>query len=324
MKWTYSSSRIFVKCQKMWYFHTNYANSRSKNQLRKQAFQLKQLQSISAWRGSLVDKTIERTMISYINKNEHPRKSEILEFAHDLLDRQLEFGMKQKHKDTSMVKSKTGDEYCAFYDLEYKGSLDQKAVDFAKSEVTTALNNILNSKLLEKLILEENYSVSQRSISYTLDSDIHVNATPDLISFSKKSISIIDWKVHAFATARARKQLGIYALVLLNQNPHKDYPENFNDIRKQNENIKLIEYQLLQNKLRKYEITQEDLHEFEDYIYLSALKMKRVLKEQEKGELPGSHFESARSTNVCTSCRFKAICWDQVRINKSKGEGDGS
>ena len=58
MRWSYSSSRSFKQCQKQWFFKNVVASAKSKDPFRRRAYMLSKLQSISAWRGKIVDDVI--------------------------------------------------------------------------------------------------------------------------------------------------------------------------------------------------------------------------------------------------------------------------
>ncbi len=67
MRWSYSASRSFRQCQRQWFFKNVAASPTAKDPFRKRAYLLGKLQSISAWRGRVVDEVISKTLISNIN-----------------------------------------------------------------------------------------------------------------------------------------------------------------------------------------------------------------------------------------------------------------
>jgi hypothetical protein len=68
MRWSYSASRNFRQCQRQWYFKNIVASARAKEPLRRRAYLLSKLQSVSAWRGKIVDDVISKTLIPRINR----------------------------------------------------------------------------------------------------------------------------------------------------------------------------------------------------------------------------------------------------------------
>ena len=132
MVWSVSKGRVFNQCQRKWLYYEKVASATSNDPLRKEVYQLKQLQSVSAWRGSLVDTVIESTFIPKLRKNQVPERDEVFSFADNLIKKQLQFGRAEKHKEEGVTKSRSGSDYCAFYDIEYNNGLQENALQEAK------------------------------------------------------------------------------------------------------------------------------------------------------------------------------------------------
>jgi hypothetical protein len=77
MKWSFSAARTFAACQRKWFYSNIFAYWGAKDKLRKEAYYLKQLQSIYAWRGSLVDKVISRKIVPAMKKGHMPSVKEV-------------------------------------------------------------------------------------------------------------------------------------------------------------------------------------------------------------------------------------------------------
>lgn len=285
------------------------ANSRTKNSIRKEAYFLKQLKSIYAWRGSLVDTIIEKFIVPRINVKQLPTEDDVINFSKKLIDEQLEFGRSKKYRLPNVTKSSTEESYCAFYDVEYNGDLKEEQIQEAKSDVDISLRNLVRSDFLKELMENSKYIISQRSLIFQY-ADTNISCTPDLIIFNKDgSTSVVDWKVHAFANADYRLQLGIYGFALSKVKPHVDFPiesiENITDPIK----INLIEYQLLKNKIRTYSIDSNDIIMIENYIFQSIIQINRIADGKKYDQLDIDQFKTAISPGICESCSFKKLCW---------------
>src|SRR4030067_1282509 len=150
MEWSISKSKMFMKCQRKWYYYTIVASPTSKDPFRRQAQQLKQLQSVYAWRGSVVDRVIQKFMVPEIRRHNLPSEDAVLNYASQLMDKQIDFGRQRKH--LLAEESQSGcDEYCAFYDLEYGIDLDEGSLSIAREEVALALKNLLKSNFLKQI-----------------------------------------------------------------------------------------------------------------------------------------------------------------------------
>lgn len=240
MAWSISKAKVFSKCQRKWYYMYMLAHHSIKNPLRREAFLLKQLQSISAWRGNIVDKVIEKKIVPQILYGYPIREKEVIDYSMQLMEKQLAFGIQRKHLQPGITKSSAGDEYCAFYDLEYNNGLDKNQIDTAKEEIKIALTNLIKSKLINDLLAEKPYLIAQRTLTYEL-AETSISSTPDLIVFHKdKAPTIIDWKVHAFGNAEYWLQLGVYGLALSLVKPHNDFPKNNLSILRNPTDFRLI------------------------------------------------------------------------------------
>lgn len=300
-----------MQCPRKWYYSEIFSSPRSKESIRKEAYLLKQLQSIHAWRGSLVDKVISTLIATKLRFNKLPTEQEALSYADDLADRQLAFGRACRHRASGLTKSGAGDEYCAFYDLEYNGCLDEAQILQARKEIKTSLQNLFRSDFFNSINNGDTLGIiPQRTLMFQF-ADTTISCTPDLIVLFKNSAPlIVDWKVHYFGISEYWLQLGIYAVALSRVNPHKDFPSSIHDRLKDPTRIRLIEYQLLNNNQRDYSISEDDVAEIEDYIFKSSLDINNAVDGRKPIQLKASDFQSARSPNTCARCQFKKMCWE--------------
>jgi hypothetical protein len=67
MRWSYSASRSFRECQRQWFFKNIVASARATEPFRRRVYLLSKLQSVSAWRGKIVDNVISKTLIPGLN-----------------------------------------------------------------------------------------------------------------------------------------------------------------------------------------------------------------------------------------------------------------
>lgn len=275
---------------------------------------LKQLQSLHAWRGSLVDKVIENLIVPRTKYGSMPSENEVIDFSMKLMDEQVAFGMAAKHRCQNMMKSNGNGAYCAFYDVEYNGGLNEKTLQDARQEVKTSLVNLLRSDFLKEIMKNSSALIAQRPLMFEFENTT-ILCIPDLIVFSKQARPlIIDWKVHSFGNADSWLQLGVYAVALSNVKPHKDFPVDVQNVLKDPTNIQLVEYQLLKNKQREYSISLEDIDDIYDYIFRSCSEMNRLIKGRKYKELDINQFQTARSPSVCEKCQFKKLCWKRVPV----------
>lgn len=318
MKWSINKSKMFSKCQRKWYFSEIVAQPRSKKGIRREVYLLKQLKSIYAWRGSLVDTVIHKFVTPVLLHHNLPDETEVLEYALRLMNSQICFGKEQKYKCFNITKSSSGDNHCAFYDLEYNGKLDEESLKKAGDDIILSLKNLLSSELIVRIAKDNKYVISQRSLSYR-SFDVTVVCVPDMIVFFENRPPIIlDWKVHTHGNSDAWLQLGVYSVALSNITAHKDFPGNFAAFAKDTSQTELIEFQLLKNVQRKYSITGDDVLDIEDYMFKSITEMKNLVGGREFSELDVNPFRTASSPQTCQTCQFKKLCWINANVGPKR------
>jgi hypothetical protein len=309
MKWSITKSKMFSYCQRKWYYSEIMASPTSKDPLRREAYMLKQLQSLHAWRGSIVDKVIERFIIPNVKAKHLPSEDEVNDYCNKLMENQIAFGKARMHLRPNVTKSVGGDTYCAFFDLEYNGGLDEAKLDVAKEEARTALRNLIQGDFLRKIMEKSTRIIAQRQITFKMDK-FTVSCTPDLIVFYYDAPPlIVDWKVHYYANADSWLQLAVYAVALSKVKPHKDFPDRAHCIIEDAGRIRMLEYQLFKNEQREYSISSEDQADIYDYIFKSCIDIDGIVGEKKYDAIDVSQFQTARSPQLCDRCQFKRICW---------------
>ena len=63
MDWSISKAKLFQSCQRRWYFTSIARWNAKKEPIKREAYLLKSLQTVQGWRGSLVDKIIEKKIL---------------------------------------------------------------------------------------------------------------------------------------------------------------------------------------------------------------------------------------------------------------------
>lgn len=313
MRWSYSASRSFRRCQRQWFFKNIVANANAKDPLRKRAFLLGKLQSISAWRGSIVDKVISKTLIRNLNRNSQITLKQAKNCARGIFERQLAYARHHPITDLGLQVSKAGDDFAVFHAMEYEGELSEHEIDQAWCEVENALANLFSLDDIKRLLKSANYLIPQRALQFTLMDEVKVLAFPDAVLFyDGVAPAIIDWKVHAFGTNDAWLQMAIYAIALSRCDPHSDFPDGF---KTQPHEIALYEVQLLTKIVRKHSLAEEQIMEAEEYMLSSAYEIACLIEGKKYADLNVEDFRVARYPETCRRCAFRAICWETSDVH---------
>lgn len=301
MKWSFSKSKIFLTCQRKWFFNEYVARWNAKDDFRKEAHTLKQLYSRFAWRGKIVDDIIEKKIVPELSINNLPDFEDIERNVEELIKKQYNYAKSKRYRKDGETKQKAGENFCALKEIEFEKGISENDLYLVKEDIFNSLNNLLQSKLIKEIKGESCQLFSQKRLNFKFNNDVNIVCIPDLIVIYKEHPPlIIDWKVHQFANSEARMQLFTYAYVYYNVS--EDNP-NLNKI----EDIKLIEYQLLKNYLWEYSINPEDILETEDHIFDTSSEMKNLIRDRSYDQINLSELKTATSPRVCYNCNFKKL-----------------
>ncbi|MCE2449762.1 MAG: PD-(D/E)XK nuclease family protein [Candidatus Latescibacteria bacterium] len=313
MRWSYSASRSFRQCQRQWFFKNVAVSARAKDPSRRRAHLLGKLQSISAWRGRIVDDVLSKTLIPNLNRGVCLTLQGAKNRARGLFDRQLAYARQHPIADLGLQVSKEGDDFAVFHAMEYEGELSEHEIERAWCDVETALVNLFSLDDIKRILKSSDYIVSQRALQFTLMDDVTVLAYPDVIAFRGDAPpTIIDWKVHAFGTNDAWLQLAIYAIALSRCRPHRDFPSGFET---QPQESALYEVQLLTNVVRKHSLEEEQIVEAEEYMLSSAYEIACLTEGRKYADLNVEDFRGAAYEETCQRCAFRAICWEKSHVH---------
>jgi hypothetical protein len=247
MIWSVSTGKMFERCQRQWFFKTQLASAKAKDETRRRAWRLSKLQSLSAWRGSLVDQVLGQEVLPAFGQGRSITVDQALVIAMARFDRQLAIGRAHRLHEDGFTPTALGDDFVAFYALEYGGVLDEAEVERARDEVKRAIQSFFSMEELVARLRAADRLITQRALSFT-HADTTVHAVPDLIVFKESQPpAIVDWKVHVFGWRDAWLQLAVHAAALTRGTPHSDFPvtEPFAET-----DIGLLEVQLLTSRRR--------------------------------------------------------------------------
>jgi hypothetical protein len=314
--WSFSSGRLFEKCQRAWFYKSHVASATSLNPLQREAYLLSKLQSISAWRGRIVDEVISSRIVPALKKGWNLEKQAILQYARLLFDDQRSFAKANSIRQEGMSQAKAGRSFAAFYVVEYGIGVKRDDLVRAWQEIKQALSNLIEMrKLLEDLRQAERL-ISQRSLTFSV-LEAKARAVPDLIVFFvDQPPLIVDWKVHAFANRDYRLQLAAYALALVRSSPHQDFPASL--AQYEPEDVRLIEAQLLRNVLRPYKLIPNDIDGLENHIVDSFMEMNLAMGESPTKSLNAFDYPVTEYAGVCEQCPFRKLCWEDPVWQESK------
>jgi hypothetical protein len=320
MIWSISGYKQFNRCRRRWYYANIVADGRVKNDAyRKEVTILSRLQTLDAWRGSVVDDIISRLLVNAINNKIPLQKDYFLREAMNEFNGQLEYAIFQTYRNTG---SKTSDKNFASllnYDLGLQ--IEESELDRAKEDINHALNNLLDDAEFLEYLKSAKILISQRSLLYSFDR-FNVRSKPDLIAFFEDAPPhIFDWKVHTFGTATYDEQLVSYGVALyktIHNKPHIDFPDNAKKYSIYD--YKLTEYQLLHPERirRDYQMSPEAIEDLSLKISGSLIEMYMSGCHKKYSESDPESFSTTSFIESCHNCPFKKICKQNNHEIRSK------
>lgn len=310
MVWSVSNAKAFERCQRQWFYQNKVASARAKCRLRRRAHRLSKLQSVSGWRGSVVDQVLSDDVVPAIAQGRSVSKDKAISLAMKRFDRQLDIAREHRMGGPEFKPANNGEDLTVFHCLEYSGTVEADEIRRARDEVVGAIANLFSMEDLIARLETASRLITQRSLSFN-HSDVTVRAVPDLIAFfGSEPPTIVDWKVHAFGWRDAWFQLAVYAAALTRCNPHKDFPMAKSQFREHE--IKLLEVQLLQGMVRTHEFNSEHFRRMDAYIAMSAESMMLAVSADDDSTvaMDPSLYPVTRYSGVCDRCPYRSLCWE--------------
>jgi len=304
--WSISDSKTFRRCQRQW-FYKKMGNAIAADPLRHRLYLLSKLQSISAWRGQIVDSVISEAVIPAVAARRVVTLEQVKSRARQLFERQLACARKHELMTPGFSPTQLGSSFAAFHVLEYGGNISDQEIEAAANDVDRALTNLFSMVELKTLLKSAQKLVPQRALVFS-HSGVSVRAVPDLIAFfGDHPPVIVDWKVHVFGIDEAWLQLAAYSLALTRCNPHKDFPAELKSFSVKQ--VELVEVQLLTNSIRRYSLTDDEVETAEAYIADNANDMLMALQGRKVDQLCAHDFSVARFPGSCQTCQYRSVCW---------------
>ncbi len=320
MTWSFSQYITFKECPRKWYFAYKLASPIStKEPIRKEAFYLKQLKTIDAWRGIIVDKIISEKIIPSISSGSPIFSNESTAEARKYFDNQLAFAKERRWRNDDVIK--TGNEdYAVLWELETREDI-RESLESAWSEIEIALTNFYQMTEIWDLFESATHLKPQEQLNFR-QYGIYVTCKPDLIILLKNEDPIlVDWKVHRYGIKDYRQQLALYALALTQSLLPKKYPMELAGVLPTD--VRLREVQLLTKHVYPYDLVESEINEIKSIIGTSSRKMELTIAD-ESDDFTYLDVSTTQFAEKCQRCPFQSICWEnsiwekEIKCQESK------
>ena len=296
MRWSISAHYLFRKCQRAFFFAQVMATHGKKDQLRREAYILKQLKSMYEWRGNLVHQILSNYYVPNIQNGNSLEFDELRKNGLQVAKQQYEFSEKKEYRTTEESKTKLGLQYCALlcHDCEMEPRL---SFDDVCEHMEKSFKNLTENQEIQDLLSDGNRYLAETNLPFRID-NVSISAIADLIIKKKDDkLVLIDWKVGKSNTSNYSFQLLAYAKGILSR---------WNNVSM--ENLEAYEINLLMNRVKNHQITPEKISDIEDFILTSANQIEDLTEGKKYDISMLDDFNYANTERSCRICKFRSLC----------------
>lgn len=310
INWSYSTINTLRKCERQFAFAKVVADHNFKNSLRRKAYELKQMKSLTMWTGSVVDYVMESRIVPLLKQKQRLNIATLADQAVSLAHDQFDFSKQQKYRDPNVTKSKAGEVYCIIQNHELGQPVAEADLQEAYDTIHQSILNLPlitmpngNQSLLEYLHYAQVLIPNMMGWSFGVDS-AKVSPQIDLVVYDQGfRPSIIDWKVSDSPTSDYARQLVVCGLALYNRrlanNAKKPY---------QYEDIHLYEINLWKGHVKEHAFTAERANAAIDYIYQTYGDVELLVGNRTFDQIDIGEFDLSDNDVICQFCAFRALC----------------
>lgn len=297
--WSFSRDNLFRDCKRKYYY--NYYGSwegwkkDSIDEITRTLYVLKNLVNRKIWKGDAVHKEISRVLKSFVSTGTFSDYDTSVKRATSIMRSEFRFSRNREYWETNKSLRKVN----ALYEHEYNIELPDDEWINNHNDVVECLRNFYNSDICGELknintddILTID-SITPTEFEFN-EEKIYVNL--DLAYMIEGGLKIVDWKTGSAETNPLQ-----FVVYTFHCNEIYKFPL---------QDIKVVEYNLLDDKKFIYRYKESDIDDAKDYILDSINKMKSFLYDPMHNAAEISAFPRTQDEWKCSNCNFKKICFE--------------
>lgn len=302
--WSYTAINILRECNRKYYF-SKLANHGRKDVLRRKLYDLKNVQNLTMWPGTVVDQFMEKRIIPTITAKQNLDFDLLAEEAVEMAKKQFEYSQSQAYLDPHLSKSGSGAEFCVLNIHELNKPYQEEEVAQAYAVIRETILRLPTIVMPDGMLLIEflkscNVLTPNVNNRMAMIEQATIKPQIDLIAMHNWKPVVMDWKVSQSQVSDYSRQLIISGLVVfLNRQDKSDKAAYSYD------EIRLYEVNLLKGTVKQHMFTEERANRMIDEIYLTSQDMLLLLKEE---PLEIDDFELTDNVSSCTLCNYRSIC----------------
>ncbi|MDO3641500.1 PD-(D/E)XK nuclease family protein [Mucilaginibacter sp. L3T2-6] len=319
VNWSNSAVNTWSTCNRKYFFANILSSHGWKDLLKRKTYELKKMQNLTMWRGTVVDKFLEKFLVPLIVQKKLLNFEELAEQAVELGKAQFLFSQKKMYRDKNLVVGDADNEYCILDVHELNVPYTELQLLECYEDIRLGIRNVPLTKMPDGSLLIDflkNAKVMTPNMQ-KLRANIHdasINPQIDLMLYDADwQPVVIDWKLSNSYVSDYSRQLQIAGLtvkMVRDKNPDKP-PFTYGDIR-------LFEVNLYKGEVKEHPFEEEEINDLIDYIYLTSQDIK--LLNDGKKEVNIDDFDYTESPATCANCTFKTLCYYMFTHNNQYDE----
>lgn len=290
-------------CQRQLAYGYIVASHNAQHPDRREAYLLKQLQSLPAWQGSIVHRVLATDFFDRVRAGRPFDAEALTATAVGLARRQFAFSEAHRSRLPGQTKSAAGDVYCALFEHEHDLSISEERLQTVHATLGLCFDHLAAQTEFLALATTGTGHVAEPPLTFRVDAAT-VAATPDLVFRSNTGrVTIVDWKVGGSDTSDYSRQLRVYALAVIRCGRWQGVAA---------ENVDLYEVNLLKNRVQRHSFEQRHIDETEDFIFRSLVERDALIGDGGFMGLDWDALEVAAKPTTCQYCNFAPLCIRQL------------
>lgn len=308
VKYSYSGVNTLKLCNRKYYFSNLLANHGRKDALRRKAYELKSMQNLRMWQGSVVDKIMEKTIIPAIRDKHDLDFVLFSQQAIELAKRQFKYSSHQIYRDPTIRKSEVEDDFCILEVHELGKNYTEIELAETYATIGQAVLNIPSvmmpdGKFLIEFLKECNQLVPNVSNWMVRIERARLTPQIDLIAYHNWKPVVIDWKLSESYSSDYSRQLLLCGLTIYLKRLEKSEKQPY-----MLEDILLFEVNLLKSVVKQHDFSQQNVNELIDYITLTSHDIKLLTDKEINNKINIEDFELTDDEGHCRLCNFRSLC----------------
>lgn len=299
MRWSYSTQRTLERCQRQVAFAQVVASHNARDPVRREAYVLRQVQSIAAWQGSLVHAVLATQVRDALRFGRSIRPDRLTTAVRRLAARQWAFSAARQYRAPRQSKAAAGDAYCALAVHERADDVGSEIIEEVVAVAERCFTHLAQQSDLLALPRASVRLTTEVPLS-AQTAGVTVVATPDLLAtHADGGLTIVDWKVSAHEESRHGQQLGLYALLALQS---RRWPTLTL------QTLRLYEVNLWRDRVHAHVVDEEQLGATAAYVEHGVQLLRNVLGDGTYAHLALDKLPIAAGASACAGCTFASLC----------------